>query len=291
MSAAAPAPVVETPASTPPAHVAAPAAPAAPASWRSELPADIRDNPLVVGYGDDPKVAIPKLVKEHVNLQKLIGAKGVIPPGKDATEEDKARFYNQLGRPETPDKYDLTSFKPPEGVPWDDGFLQAIIPKLHARGASQEFVQGLLGDYGDLIKGQWDGMQGQLEERAKAADQALRQEWGSAHGAKMELAARALKLAAGDSYEQIRNMKTMDGVAFGDHPDVLRVLATFGDKLSKEHAFVGEKQTRITMTPEEAGLERRKLEAKGSPYWDADHAEHKQAVLRVSELIAMEKAK
>lgn len=292
---AAPATAPETPAVVPPnptpvaQDVKAPETPEAPPkvqpTWRDELGADIRDNPTIKGFGDDPKKAIPAMAKEVVDLKSMLGKKGVIVPGKDATQEQKDRFFNELGRPETPDKYDLSGFKPPEGVPWDDGFLQAIIPKLHARGASQELVQGLLGDYGDLIKGQWDQMQGQLETKAKEAEQGLRSEWGAAYGAKMELASRALKLGAGDDYDAIRQMRTADGVAFGDHPAVLRVLASFGDKLAKEHAFVGEKNARITQTPDEARLELAKIEAKGSPYWSREGGpEHDAMVKRAMEL-------
>lgn len=47
------------------------------------------------------------LAKSWVNAQKMIGAEKVVIPGKDATDEDWAAFYNKIGRPESPDKYEV----------------------------------------------------------------------------------------------------------------------------------------------------------------------------------------
>lgn len=116
-------------------------------------------------------------------------------PGKDATPEDWAAFYNQIGRPETPEAYNLPV---PEG---DDGaFAAEIAPMLHKNGVTTEQAKGLAADWNAYIsKLQADADAAQAAQVAAmnvkntAEASALQTEWGQAHPANMELARRAVQ--------------------------------------------------------------------------------------------------
>ena len=115
-------------------------------------------------------------------------------PGKDATPEDWSAFYAKLGRPETPEAYELPL---PEG---DDGaFAKQVAPMLHKAGITGEQAKSLAAD--------WNAMQAEQVAAATAAEQAritamdtknraeaetLKTEWGQAHDENMHLAKQAV---------------------------------------------------------------------------------------------------
>lgn len=176
--AAAPAAAPVTAASALMANPAAAAAAAA-APVAAAAPAPAGDTPPVAPAAGDPPAEPPAI--------KM--------PGKDATPDDWAAFYNQIGRPETPEAYNLPV---PEG---DDGaFAAEIAPMLHKNGVTTEQAKGLAAD--------WNAYIGKLQADADAAQaaqvhamnvkntaeaSALQTEWGQAHPANMELARRAVQ--------------------------------------------------------------------------------------------------
>ena len=97
---------------------AAPAAPAAPLS-AADLAAT------------GAPAAAPTPEGEAAPAAKKEAAPALAMPGKDATPEEWAAFYGQLGRPETPEGSELPL---PEG---DDGaFAKQMAPILHKHGVT-----------------------------------------------------------------------------------------------------------------------------------------------------------
>ena len=116
-------------------------------------------------------------------------------PGKDAPPEQWAAFYAQIGRPETPDGYELSV---PEG---DDGsFAKQMAPVLHKHGVTAEQAKGLSADWNAMVKAQVAEMDA-ADAAAAAAMNAknvaeateLRNEWGQAHDANMHFAKLAVQ--------------------------------------------------------------------------------------------------
>src|SRR3546814_16931008 len=83
--------------------------------WRSALSEEVRGHPALQGFD-----GVDALAREHVHLQRLIGRKGIVPPGEDAGEEERARFYEALGRPAAPADYEVSDPPRPEGMPWNE---------------------------------------------------------------------------------------------------------------------------------------------------------------------------
>ena len=116
-------------------------------------------------------------------------------PGKDATPEEWAAFYNQLGRPETPDAYQIPV---PEG---DDGaFAVEVAPMLHEAGLTQKQIDILAPKWNEFVAAKTAEAAKAEESRlaalhskntAEAAE--LKNEWGQKHDANMEFARRAVK--------------------------------------------------------------------------------------------------
>ena len=142
-------------------------------SWRDTLPDDLKSDATLNKYSD-----IPNLAKAHIELQKLIGQKGIIKPGKEASPEQIKAFREALGIPSDPSKYDMGEFDksitmPPETLEWarkmgaEHGIEPAALKAVMSDYMKQEAL---------LESAQEKAVQAEIAEGFKG----LRSEWGEA---------------------------------------------------------------------------------------------------------------
>jgi hypothetical protein len=74
--------------------------PAAP-EWMAGLPDELKADATLSRYAD-----VPALAKAHIEAHKVAKSK-VIVPGADADDAQLSAFYDAIGRPASPDDYDL----------------------------------------------------------------------------------------------------------------------------------------------------------------------------------------
>ena len=116
-------------------------------------------------------------------------------PGKDATPEQWAEFYGKIGRPETPDAYEMEL---PEG---DDGtFAKAVAPLLHKTGITSEQAKQLSQGWNQMRSEAEATMAQQAADAAQAAHvqntaeaATLKSEWGQQFDANMHHAKLAVQ--------------------------------------------------------------------------------------------------
>jgi len=272
---------VATPESTP---AVAPATPEP--SWRDSLSADLRDNPTLASIKD-----VESLAKDHVNVQKLIGADKIARPQEDWTPEQHEEFWTKLGRPMAAEDYDLSGFTPPEGVPWDDGLQTTMVEGMHKLGLNNDQVAGVLGLYGETTGAQYTEATGDATRTRESGIQDLRNEWGKSFNAQVDLAKRAFMAGAGEGFEALAGLPMADGGQLGDHPAIIKAFAQLGGKMS-EHGLVGATASpRSTLSPSEAGNQIAKLlsdEDFLKSYTNAEHLEHSASVKRINDLTEMQ---
>src|SRR3990167_4888778 len=116
-----------------PAQAAPVSAPAAPVKadwnspeWKNFLPEDLRNEQSLKHIND-----IPAAIKSYINAQKMVGADKFLVPNKYATDDEWNGVYAKLGRPESPDKYDI---KVPEGKPIAPEFIDGLKASAHKAG-------------------------------------------------------------------------------------------------------------------------------------------------------------
>ncbi len=116
-------------------------------------------------------------------------------PGKDAAPEEWAKFYDQLGRPETPDAYELPV---PEGE--DGAFAKQVAPMLHKHGLTAEQAKGLATDWNAMVAEQNKqfteadtAAQAQIATTIANDQKSLQAEWGDKYTENQEFARRAAK--------------------------------------------------------------------------------------------------
>ena len=183
---------------TDPVSIPAPAAAAAPAPAAAAAPTPV--NVATALMGEPAAAAAGAAPAAAVGDPAADPAAPAVPaaltmPSKDATPEEWSAFYAQIGRPETPEGYELPL---PEG---DSGeFAKQMAPILHKHGVSAEQAKGLAADWNAMVAAQVAEMDAadaahatamNSKNTAEAAD--LKNEWGQAHDANMHFAKLAVQ--------------------------------------------------------------------------------------------------
>ncbi len=259
--------------------------PAAPANWRDALSPDLRGNPTLESLD-----SVEALAKEHINVQRLIGADKIERPKEDWTPEQFGDFYTKLGRPAEASDYDLDGVERPEDLPWDNAFQESMVGVMHEAGLSTDQVKKILGGYIGITGGQHQEAVGEMNRSRESGIQDLRNEWGKSYDGQVDLAVRAFRAGAGEGYEDVANLQLAGGGKLGDHPMIIKAFAALGGKMN-EHGLVGGTTPNMTMSPEQAGGERNKLMADQDflkAYLDSTHIEHAAAVKRINDLTIAE---
>jgi len=107
-----------------------------PTKWQDTIPAELKESLFVKDrFVKDETPA--NLAKSYVELEKGFHGRVKIPDEK-TTEQERNEFYNKLGRPETPDKYELKRpEKLPEGMGYDENFEKSMKMLAYNAGLSQ----------------------------------------------------------------------------------------------------------------------------------------------------------
>ena len=240
---------------------------------RGTLPDEMREHTLLDTFDES---GFEGLVKEHINLQRLVGGEKVTKPTEKSPPEDWDRFYNSLGRPEEAGGYDLGDFAPPEGVPWDDGLQGKMLEEFHKAGLSSKQANDVMRGYLDAQTQSFESMQEQMVSAGQQSEQALREAWGAEFDGNSQLATRAFKATFGESFEQIASL-VVDGKMLGDHPVFIKAFHNLGSRM-QEDGFAGASATSgFAQTPESAQMQIAEMEASREiqqAYTDRGHPEH-----------------
>lgn len=156
------------------------------------------------------------------NMSKLVGQKteGVRLPGEDATDEDWDSFFNSIGRPESPDKYDLKTDIKVEG--FDMKEEASIVSEIaHKSGLSNVQAQKLFDNYSNYIK--------ENAPQSRSNEEILSEAFGDKAEEKFKLAKRVSDtLGLGDK---------LDEAGLSKEPLVLQLLADVGSRM-KESSLI-----------------------------------------------------
>ena len=170
------------------------------------------------GFGD--------VLKTYAEAQKFIGGSIRLPGEKDAPQDREKKLndvYAKLGRPESPDKYDM---KLPEvgGVKWDDNAVGMFKQTAHKLGLNSTQLNGLLTMYGEHLK----TVLPNIEELNQKGAQALQEHWGvnaKRNAVMAENGFKQLALAELGAEGSERLLDAINASGFGSNPDFVRVVA------------------------------------------------------------------
>ena len=189
----------------------------------STLAEDLRESPTLAKFktADD-------LAKSYINLESKISAKGVLLPGENATPEEREKFLNAIGRPESPDAYKLNeveglheSIKP---TPETTAAFQA---EAHKMGFTNEQANQLNGWYLKQVSAMAQAQEKADLEAMQKAETALRADWGEKFEANKNMVAKMMLGAGGEEAIQALGDKAND-------PTVLKALGKIAGLLNED---------------------------------------------------------
>ncbi len=188
--------------------------------WRSSLDRDLQ---RVAS-----KFATPAdVVRSYASLEKRLG-RSVTLPDRDASPDEIEAFYDRMGRPESPDAYDVLAPEGRGGILHEEptrNFLEA----MHRAGANGATVQAAMDWYFDELTALETRLAAEAQKHSAGHEAALRREWGDAFDRNAVAARRALRRFGGNDLETV-----LAEAGLGSHPVFLRTFAAIGAAISED---------------------------------------------------------
>ena len=214
-------------------------APAAPApgnqNWRTSLPDDLKNEKVFESIpGKDWSEAGPLLAKNYLQAQRLVGADKLILPTERSTPEEIAAFRTKLGVPAKPEEYGI---KLPDGLTedrLDKARVDAWRKEMHDAGIPKAAAERLMSKY---LSDEFGATQAAAQARVKELENhelSLKAELGVKFDEKLNNARYALKQFGSEKLAEI-----LDSTGLGSHPEVVKLFAAIGEKLSDDSARGG----------------------------------------------------
>ncbi len=238
-------------------------------SWRDSLPDDIKGNTSLEKFSD-----VSTLAKSYINAESMIGKDKMVVPGVNTTEDEWNDIYTKLGRPTTPDEYNL-ELALEEGEAVDDQLFASFKDAAHKHGLSPQQAQGIL-DYYSAISTETLNEQSNASVLAQEqSSRELREEWGRSYDDNLAKASQIGKQYLGEDAFQLQ---MADGSMLGDNATLIKGLAKLAMVMS-EDTLVGDKDS-VTSN---AGVQDQlnNLTAPTSPYWNKSDPQHDATVQKV----------
>ena len=215
------------------------------------------------------------------NLEKMVGAdkagRTITLLGDDASPEDRATYFNKLGRPEKAEQYTVSL---PEGST-DDTRLTMMRNKAHELGISDAQFSGLAEADGAYMSAATQGMNDKAVVSAVEAEAQLRTTWGAAYDQKVAgIDVAAHKLGIGE--DQLNGLREAMGPV-----DAMKFVDGLNSKIGDHNFDSGEAVIPGHKTPDQAKIEMSEL-SMNKEFMDAwmnkQHPGHGAAVEKKSAL-------
>jgi hypothetical protein len=221
------------------------------------------------------------LVTQFTNAQSLIGQDRLPMPKDDWTEEQWAAHYDRLGRPESPDKYELPeSFEPLKDI-LDKDFLNETLADMHKQGFTPKQAQLALDRYAQWFSKASADSEAVKEAAFNEAEASLKKEFGDKYDMNVQMGENLL-----NEFFDADTVKWLGESGLGNNPGFIKgmfkIAETFGDD-----SAVGESLTR-NLSPVNAAkqsiAELKADDAFRKRLFDESHPGHKEAVQKWQDL-------
>jgi len=189
------------------------------AAWTEQLPPEMRFNADTAA-----KIAkftkVGDMAKAFLELEAKAATGGI--PGKNATSEEVAEFWEKAGRPAKAEGYSFTNDKDNNGA----GFAQAA----HKANLTTAQADAMFKTLTAMGAERYNAIQQAQLHAEKEAAAALTAEYGSKYEQKMELLKRGLA-AAGPNVGNLIRQSGLSG-----NPEIIKAFISFGE-MTAESGF------------------------------------------------------
>ena len=200
----------------------------------SSLPDNLRNEPSLQTF-----TSVDNLAKSYVNAVKKIGGNPDHLVQIPQEGESKDNFYNQIGRPQTPEGYEF-------GTEPDDERLNFYRDAVHKFGLTQDQAANMLQLYAAVENEQTKANDKANADFAVEGQIELKREWGTHYDSKIDMAQRAFAQFATPEFSKI-----MDETGIGNHPELLKAFSKVGEAMGDDKLVVGTGRA-VGMSPQQA---------------------------------------
>ena len=198
------------------------------------LPEGLRAEPSLQTFD-----SVDKLAKSYVNAVKKIGGDPANLVSLPQEGESWDNFYNQMGRPETPDGYEFGDDP--------DNELEFYRNATHQLGLTQDQAQNMLDLYASVQEEQNEANDQATADFAVNSQIELKREWGADYDGRLDQAQRAFGQFATPEFSAL-----MDETGLGNHPELVKAFAKIGAMLGEDKLIVGTGLGQSRITPHDA---------------------------------------
>jgi hypothetical protein len=187
---------------------------------------NLQENETLRRFKDPHALAV-----SYVELRNKMGANPVSIPEEKAPAEKWDEFYNRLGRPAEPDKYEFGKM---DGKDPDPELDKSYRMEAHRLGLTQKQAEGLNQWVYGLAK---DRAEADLLAHNKAVEEAeatLRKEWANDFAKNLAIANKALVRFGGKDLAKVLQAKGLDG-----DPAMVRFFLNLGRSTMEESELKG----------------------------------------------------
>ena len=250
--------------------------PAPQSSWKDSISEAYRNDPSIEKFTE-----IDALAKSYINATKMIGQDKIVIPNKNSTEEVWEEAYTKLGRPETPDQYNLKIES--DVVKMDDSAIKSFAEQSHKLGLNSKQAEGILDFYKNNMEGIAQQSKIDTETAQAQSEQVLRQEWGRDFDAKVK---QAGAIAKANINPEVLDMTLSNGTRLGDHPEIIKGFAKIASMMSEDKIVTTESENVNSNADIETEISSITNDING-PYWNKSHPDHDKVVQQVYTLREM----
>lgn len=215
--------------------------------------------------------SVSDLVKANLDSRQKLST-AIIPPGKDASDEDIAAFNKRMGVPDDVSGYAFP--KPAEGQELTDAekaSQEDWAKTFHDLGVPKKTAEALIQKHSEVMAALAEDVAARDKQFADESEAALRKEWpGKQYDENIAIAAEAGQKLFGEDYEAARGLLTKDDKLVLDHPILSKMLARVGREMSE--GGVGPMSESQRQTFQERADEARNKREKARAEGDADAA-------------------
>jgi len=170
-------------------------------SWQARyLPDDLKENATLQKFKD-----VGGLSSSYLSMQEMLGSR-VKMPTEESSDEERSDFYNKLGRPEAPDKYELQIDERFSQNPADQQKINDFREQAFKQGFTNTQAQKAVDFYTDMINGSIIDQDAVMGQARITAETALKKEWGpTQYDKNLALSRRAFNRFADDDLKKFVN--------------------------------------------------------------------------------------
>ncbi len=249
--------------------------------YRSVLPEDIRNEKTFEAYAKakDKDELLQHLARGYHGAQGLIGKKGLLPPGENATPEERAAFRKELNKTlGVPEKFEDYKVELPKDAKFDPAKVEGWKQKLHMLGIPQadagKIFEAYMKEEEAAAKAEADKLTGWENETKQRLGANLDKELNFARAALREFDKDG-KLGA-----------LLEETGLGSHPEVVTLLSKVGNMISERGPRgQGSAVQSGSLSPDQAQVEIQQFErTHREALFNPSHVDHDFAVKRRQEL-------